>query len=1090
MKEAMAQADTRPDLYQPTSTEDRPLELNYALMRGAMFQWVQTLSGDRWTNYNESDPGVTILEHLCFALTELGLRADQSIPALLASTQSLRMQLQRQGLYAAQDILPGPALTLLDQRRWLLDQISHAANIWLYPIQDGPCGLVRAEVLPRLPDLGSCLCPSEEEDLRQELVDEVRHCAARSRNLGEDLDAVVVLLPQPLTLTAKLNISPQRHPDEILAEILYRLGVFLAPEPRRHSLETRITAGLTTAEIYEGPPMQRGFIADEELMPVIQAPSARALKEVMASVKGVLEVEELSIAMEGGSDPGIKTSDDDSLNLKRGCFPRIQVDLSAKSLPLKLYRDAHFVDCNPERVQRLLNRWWQDHRQSFNLDQSYQQVFPLPEAINVEDGSYVSVQTLFPSVYRLLATSLDASSTPKQQGQIKQLKGYLMIFDQLMADFASQLAFLRDLFSPLAGGDQTYAWRSLCDVDGCAADLLISDYEARQAALHQRSDPKAQRQATILDFFLTLYGQSLLPLSPGHSQSSPQLLQAKKELLRDVVALSRERGSGLNHLDIDHLAAPTALERRCAMELRVRRPSGRSGTVTVETVAKKATFGRLLSAEAARKVRESYLSLDGLMAPLALPVEGDGLANPLGGRTVADVLWRALAKPKSYRIGGCDVGEDVDLVCLDDCGSCWWLGSFAHARLAHAYAHQLINLAGAQTDAVYIIEWLLLRHARYPDSRQSLPSALFNSRVSIVLMRDRPIPTESELTASLLRPHVPAHLDIQVHVYGPRRFSRFLALREAWLRSLSGEDVNREANAYRLVSFLLDGAIPPPPPAVASARAAPPTASGSASSPSVEGEITADPPPAEPIPLLSPPAISSDLALKMIVTPATVDAEGAWCDDPVEMPSLRQWRTAGLSFLMRPLPWTSSPGGALDGEELTTLLRLGFAVMPFQDPSSTADVSLPEPSPAGFSPMAELGRLHGQVALQAAQRLQMGQGMVIWLAGYPANAPGDPESRMLYINSWSQAVGDGGFGSGLLLTRDTPLTNLRCDWLGGGDPSVFPPMLGFGLIRDTASEQRPLLAGQGEILRIQKDRRNSTPQWLALDPRALPPNPP
>jgi hypothetical protein len=277
-----------------------------------MFQWVQTLSGDRWTNYNESDPGVTILEHLCFALTELGLRADQSIPALLASTQSLRMQLQRQGLYAAQDILPGPALTLQDQRRWLLDQISHAANIWLYPIQDGPCGLVRAEVLPRLPDLGSCLCPSEEEDLRQELVDEVRHCAARSRNLGEDLDAVVVLLPQPLTLTAKLNISPQRHPDEILAEILYRLGVFLAPEPRRHSLETRITAGLTTAEIYEGPPMQRGFIADEELMPVIQAPSARALKEVMASVTGVLEVEELSIAMEGSSDPGIKTSDDDS----------------------------------------------------------------------------------------------------------------------------------------------------------------------------------------------------------------------------------------------------------------------------------------------------------------------------------------------------------------------------------------------------------------------------------------------------------------------------------------------------------------------------------------------------------------------------------------------------------------------------------------------------------------------------------------------------------------------------------------------------------------------------------------------------------
>lgn len=51
-------------------------------------------------------------------------------------------------------------------------------------------------------------------------------------------------------------------------------------------------------------------------------------------------------------------------------------------------------------------------------------------------------------------------------------------------------------------------------------------------------------------------------------------------------------------------------------------------------------------------------------------------------------------------------------------------------------------------------------------------------------------------------------------------------------------------------------------------------------------------------------------------------------------------------------------------------------------------------------------------------------------------------------------------------------------------------MLGFGLIRDEASEKASLLGGQGEVLRIQRDRRGTTPQWLTLVPRALPAAPP
>ena len=33
---------------------------------------IQKLSGKQWTDYNFHDPGITILEQICYALTDLG----------------------------------------------------------------------------------------------------------------------------------------------------------------------------------------------------------------------------------------------------------------------------------------------------------------------------------------------------------------------------------------------------------------------------------------------------------------------------------------------------------------------------------------------------------------------------------------------------------------------------------------------------------------------------------------------------------------------------------------------------------------------------------------------------------------------------------------------------------------------------------------------------------------------------------------------------------------------------------------------------------------------------------------------------------
>jgi hypothetical protein len=53
------------------------LDFDYLKQRGLSL--IQKYSGKVWTDYNIHDPGITILETLCFGLTELGYKCRYPI---------------------------------------------------------------------------------------------------------------------------------------------------------------------------------------------------------------------------------------------------------------------------------------------------------------------------------------------------------------------------------------------------------------------------------------------------------------------------------------------------------------------------------------------------------------------------------------------------------------------------------------------------------------------------------------------------------------------------------------------------------------------------------------------------------------------------------------------------------------------------------------------------------------------------------------------------------------------------------------------------------------------------------------------------
>ena len=103
----------------PKKRTDEPA-LDHQQLYNIGLKHVQRLASRIWTDYNIHDPGITILELLCYAITDLGYRASFPIKDLLASESDNAENMKKQ-FFTARQILPNRPLTVLDYRKLLID---------------------------------------------------------------------------------------------------------------------------------------------------------------------------------------------------------------------------------------------------------------------------------------------------------------------------------------------------------------------------------------------------------------------------------------------------------------------------------------------------------------------------------------------------------------------------------------------------------------------------------------------------------------------------------------------------------------------------------------------------------------------------------------------------------------------------------------------------------------------------------------------------------------------------------------------------------------------------------------------------------
>ena len=205
--------------------------LDYDFLRLEAIDKIQKLSGKIWTDYNHHDPGVTILEQLCYTLTDLGFRTEFDIEDILHT--QIAHDDKDHTFYTAAEILPCHPLTLNDYRRLIIDRIPEVKNAWFRPIKDSLLGIKGLYQVMLQIDIDPDIDTYKNEEI-EEVKAKVRTILNRNRNLCEDFAEIETLENEAITISARVDISPDVLGETVLAKILFELEMALTSPIKKY----------------------------------------------------------------------------------------------------------------------------------------------------------------------------------------------------------------------------------------------------------------------------------------------------------------------------------------------------------------------------------------------------------------------------------------------------------------------------------------------------------------------------------------------------------------------------------------------------------------------------------------------------------------------------------------------------------------------------------------------------------------------------------------------------------------------------------------------------------------------------------------
>jgi hypothetical protein len=454
--------------------------MDFAALREAGIKYFEKMGTKLWTDFNLHDPGITILEVLCYAITDLGYRTNFPIEDILASPANYPDKKQ---FFTALEVLTCNPVTPNDFRKILID-LAGIKNAWFVRPQQQEMQLYSYKETPGDAKTKWLLGYTNNEhsdttevklnglydvyiDLDDSIdhtdgdkVDDIINCAWQKlwkhRNLCEDYVSVKVIEEMEFCIDLQVDLCPDADVNEVAGKIFYSIQEFLTPTIQFYSFKEMYEGKKRSCdEIFEGPVLYNGFIDDDELnkAQLRKEIYKSDLWQVVMNVCGVAAIKKLRINIcdDGTGDPWC---------LPVGYNQKPKLNLKNSRVAFQKEFDCVFAD--EEKVAERITLL-----QKLNKPSKKSHDRPSLSAGTDRDlEKYFTIMEEFPVTYKIGDGQITSDDTELRKAQVKQLKGYLLLFDELLADYLLLLSRIRDLLSISQPEEHTYFYHDLYDIPG------------------------------------------------------------------------------------------------------------------------------------------------------------------------------------------------------------------------------------------------------------------------------------------------------------------------------------------------------------------------------------------------------------------------------------------------------------------------------------------------------------------------------------------------------------------------------------------------------------------------------------------------
>ncbi|OJJ20908.1 hypothetical protein BKI52_10025 [marine bacterium AO1-C] len=537
---------------------------DFDTLRQNGLELIQKLAAKTWTDHNNADPGITLLEQICYALTDLGYRVDFDIIDLLAGGSDEAYRL----LYSPREALSTQPVVFDDHRRTLIDS-GEVTNAYLSKTQDPAPQLYyapfseelllqehRNELLSEdtyrlvqlkgLVDVNVQKNPAATTSIVEQQIKQKLHS---QRSLATDIEHIHILPEEKIKIQVELELGFTKDVEALAAQVMYILYQYTNPH---FTFENLFSFGQNQSieETFDGPSMLRGFLKKAALAQFQKRSELRRSDLVQALMNLTPEIKtirSLDIAREG--EAFSRSILDWLVSLDANKAVVFDLDTSnilffSDDLPV-----SYDLTIAKSRYNTLLANNQPQPLPSKELD------YVIAKGRDREVSQYTSVRQHMPEVYGVTPYGLPENASQARKAQAKQLSAYLLFFEQLLADFFAQLGGLPQLFSVTRSENdyQTYFSQILTETSVPALENIYQNPPESRTQSENFFDTTVDknRNTRLLDHFMARFGEqfsdNILGQTPTNVNAFGDAIAAKRTFLQEYSTLSAGRGIAFDY---------------------------------------------------------------------------------------------------------------------------------------------------------------------------------------------------------------------------------------------------------------------------------------------------------------------------------------------------------------------------------------------------------------------------------------------------------------------------------------------------------------------------------------------------------------